>query len=123
MKPSAGQHKSSKKTATPDHNLKSNENAVNVKRKEYVEKLAIQLDEWNAEIALFKAKADKATAEAKIEYYEITKGLKEMHALAWTKLEEMKTASDEAWEEIKNGAEKAWSEVKNAFVNASSKFI
>lgn len=38
------------------------------KQKANEEKLAAQLGEWNAQLAMCKAKANKATAEAKIEY-------------------------------------------------------
>ena len=92
------------------------------KRKAYEEKLAAQLEEWNAQLALFKAKADKATAEAKIEYYEITEALQHKHDEARTKLQELKAAGDEAWEDLKAGAENAWIEVKTAFHSAASKF-
>jgi hypothetical protein len=40
---------------------------------------------------------------------------------ALTKLQELKTAGDEAWEDIKTGAEKAWSEVKTAYHEAISR--
>ena len=39
-----------------------------------------------------------------------------------TKLQELKTAGDEAWEDLKTGAEKAWAEVKTAYHEASSRF-
>ena len=39
------------------------------KRKAYEEKLDAQLKEWSAQIALLKAKADNAKADAKIEYH------------------------------------------------------
>ena len=92
------------------------------KRKAYEEKLAAQLEEWNAQIALFKAKGDKAVAETKIEYYEITKDLQRKHDEARTKLQELMAASEDGWEEIKTGAENAWIEVKNAFHAAAAKF-
>ncbi|HUU27659.1 MAG TPA: coiled coil domain-containing protein [archaeon] len=92
------------------------------KRKAYEEKLAAQLEEWDAQLALFKAKADKAKAEAKIEYYEITEALQLKHDKARTKLQELKAAGDEAWEDLKAGAENAWIEVKTAFQRAASKF-
>jgi len=38
------------------------------------------------------------------------------------KLQELKTAGDEAWEAVKEGAEKAWAEVKTAYHDAASKF-
>ncbi len=92
------------------------------KRKAYEEKLDAQLEEWNAQIALLKAKADKAKAEAKIEYYKNIEALQRSQDEARTKLHELKTAGDEAWEDLKTGAEKVWAEVETAFQNALSKF-
>jgi predicted ATP-binding protein involved in virulence len=96
--------------------------AMNKKRKAYEEKLDAQLDEWNAQIHLLKARADKAKAEAKIEYYKTIDALQHRQDEARTKLHELKTAGDEAWEDLKTGAEKAWDEVKSAFHDAISKF-
>jgi len=92
------------------------------KRKAYEDKLDAQLAEWNAKIDLLKAKADKATAEAKIEYYKTIESLQHKQADAKAKLQELKTSGDEAWEDIKAGAEKAWTEVKDAYHDASSRF-
>lgn len=92
------------------------------KRKAYEEKLDAQLEEWNAQIALLKARADKARAEAKIEYYKTIEALQGKQDEAVTKLQELKTAGDEAWEDLVTGAEKAWDEVKAAFHSAASKF-
>ena len=95
---------------------------MNDKRKAYEEKLDAQLEEWNAQIALLKARADKTKAEAKIEYYKTIEALQHKKDEAGTKLRELKTAGDEAWEDLKTGAEKAWDEVKTAFHIAASKF-
>ena len=92
------------------------------KRKAYEEKLDAQLEEWNAQIALLKARADKAKAEAKIEYYKTIEALQHKQDEARANLHELKTAGDEAWEDLKTGAEKAWAEVKAAFHSAASKF-
>ncbi len=92
------------------------------KRKAYEEKLDAQLKEWNAQIDLLKARADKARAEAKIEYYKTIEALQSKQNEAVTKLQELKTAGDEAWEDLVTGADKAWDEVKAAFHNAASKF-
>ena len=95
---------------------------MNDKRKAYEEKLDAQLEEWNAHIALLKARADKAKAEMKIEYYKTIEALQRRQDEARAKLDELKTAGDEAWEDLKTGAEKAWDEVKAAFHSAASKF-
>ena len=92
------------------------------KRKAYEEKLEAQFEEWNAQIALLKAKADKAKADAKIEYYKSIEALEHKQEVAGTRLHELKTAGDEAWEDVKTGAEKAWDEVKAAYHSAASKF-
>ena len=92
------------------------------KRKAYEEKLDAQLKEWSAQIALLKAKADNAKADAKIEYYKTIEALQHKQDEAGTKLHELKNAGDEAWEDLKTGAEKAWEEVKTAFQSAVSKF-
>ena len=95
---------------------------MNNKRKAYEEKLDAQLKEWNAQIDLLKAKADKAKAEAKIEYYKTIEAVQRKQNDAAAKLKELKTAGDDAWEDIKSGAEKAWAEVKTAYHDASSRF-
>ena len=92
------------------------------KRKAYEEKIDAQLEEWSAQIALLKARADKARAEAKVEYYKTIEALQHKQDEARTKLHELKTAGDEAWEDLKTAAEKAWDEVKAAFHSAASKF-
>lgn len=91
-------------------------------RKAYEEKLDAQMKEWNAQIELLRAKADKAKAEVKIEYYKTIEALQRKQNDAKAKLQELKTAGDEAWEDLKTGAEKAWAEVKTACHDASSRF-
>jgi hypothetical protein len=92
------------------------------KRKAYEEKLDAQINELNAQLALLKAKADKAKAEAKIEYYTTIEALQHKRDIAKAKLHELKASGDDAWEVVKAGAEKAWAEVKTAYHDAASKF-
>jgi multidrug resistance efflux pump len=80
------------------------------------------LKEWSAEIALLKAKADKAKAEVKIEYYKTIETLQGKQDAAKMKLQELRTAGDDAWEDLKTGAENVWTEVKTAFQSAASRF-
>ncbi len=92
------------------------------KRKAYEEKLDAQVNEWNAQITLLKAKAENAKADAKIDYYKSIEALEHKQGEAKAKLQELKTAGDEAWEDVKAGLEKAWAEVKTAYQDATSKF-
>jgi len=91
------------------------------KRKAYEEKLDAQLKEYNAQIALLKAKAENAKAGAKIDYYKTIDALEHKQDKAKTKLQELQTAGDGAWEAVKTGAEKAWAEVKTAYHDAASR--
>ena len=95
---------------------------MNDKRKAYEDKLDAQLKEWSAQIALLKAKADNAKADAKIEYHKTIETLQRKQNDAGKKLQELKAAGDEAWGDIKTGAEKVWAEVKAAYHDASSRF-
>ena len=92
------------------------------KRKAFQEKFDAQLKEWSAEIALLKAKADKAKAEVKIEYYKTLETLQGKQDVARTKLKELRSAGDDAWEDVKAGAENVWTEIKAVFQNAASRF-
>jgi multidrug resistance efflux pump len=92
------------------------------KRKAYEEKVDAQLKEWSAQIALLKAKADTARAEAKIEYYKTIETLQSKQDAARTKLQELRAAGDDAWEDLKTGSEKVWADVKTAFQSSVSRF-
>jgi predicted ATP-binding protein involved in virulence len=92
------------------------------KRKAYEEKLDTQLKEWDAEIALLKAKAENAKSDAKIDYYKTIETFEHKQDKAKTKFQELKTSGDEAWEAVKGGMEKTWAEVKAAYHDAVSKF-
>ncbi len=91
------------------------------KRKAYEEKFDAQLKEWNAQIALLKAKAENAKADAKVDYYKTIEALEKKQDKAKTMLQELKTAGDEVWEDVKAGAENAWTEFKTAYHEAASK--
>jgi predicted ATP-binding protein involved in virulence len=67
-------------------------------RKAYEEKLDAQLKKWKSQIAVLKAKAEKAKADTKMDYYTIIQALEHKRDEARTKLQELKTAGDEAWE-------------------------
>jgi len=96
--------------------------AMTDKRKAYEEKLDAQLKEWNAQIALLKAKAENAKADAKIDHYKTIETLQAKQDAARTKLQELRNAGDDAWEDIKTGAENVWTEVKVVFQSAASRF-
>lgn len=88
----------------------------------YVQKLKARLDEWSGEIDSLKVKADEASADAKIEYYEQIEELHNRQEDVRNKLEELEKAGDDAWEDLKAGAESAWDALNQAVSSAMSRF-
>ena len=91
-------------------------------RKAYEEKLDAHLEEWNSRIIVLKAKADKAKADTKKDYYKVIQALEHKRDEARTKLQELKAVGDEAWEDHKTGVEKVWDAFQTAFHGAAENF-
>jgi chromosome segregation ATPase len=88
----------------------------------YEKKMQAQLDEWDADITKLKAQADKAKADAQLEYFKQIEELRERQQRAQEKLTEIRQASDTAWEDMKAGAENAWDSLADAMRAARSRF-
>ena len=92
-------------------------------RKEaYEKKIQAQLEEWGAEIDKLKARADRAQADAQLEYSEQIEELRSMRDNANEKLSELRSASDDAWEHLKSGIDGAWDSLSNAMKSAKDRF-
>ncbi len=91
-------------------------------KKAYQKKLQAQLDEWSVEIEKLQAKADKAEADAQLEYYKEIEELRSMQEAASSKLAELKDAGDDAWEDLKAGLDSAWNSLGNALRSATNRF-
>jgi hypothetical protein len=88
----------------------------------YQQKLEAQLAEWNVAIDKLKAKADKAEAEAQIEYYKQIEDMQVKQEAAREKLTELKEAGEGGWEDLKVGLESAWNSLGDAVKSATSRF-
>lgn len=84
-------------------------------RKIFESKLEAQLAQWKAEIDVLKAKAKRTEVDAMVNYDKVIENLQHKHSEAGTRLQQLKTASDEAWESLKTSTEKAWEEIKGLF--------
>lgn len=80
----------------------------------YRQKWEAQFKECDAKLDVLHAKAQKATAEARIRYENELQSLKSKRAAAHKALEELGSRSESAWEDLKDGAEKAWDEMSKA---------
>ena len=88
----------------------------------YEKKLEAQLKEWEAKLDLLSAKAQKATADARIKYENELESLRSKRAAARKTLEELGKRSENAWEDMKVGAEKVWDEMSKAIDKAATRF-
>lgn len=88
----------------------------------YKQKMAAQLNEWNAQINLLEAKLENAGADLKIERAKQLHELRAKQRAASEKLTELEKAGGEAWEQVKTTADKIWDELKAGVAEAHAKF-
>lgn len=92
------------------------------KKESYQKKLQAQLDEWSAETDKLRAKADKAGADAQLEYNKQIEELRSMQQAAIIKMAELKDANDDAWEDLRAGMDSAWNSIGNALKAATTRY-
>ncbi len=88
----------------------------------YKQKMAAQLNEWNAQISLLEAKVKNAGADMKVKHAEQLQELRAQQHAAIEKMKELEKASGEAWEQVKQTADKMWDDLKAGVASAQSKF-
>ena len=89
---------------------------------EYIRRMQVKLEEWNADIDALTAKGSEVSADLKSEYAEQIDALKTKQATARRKIEEMQKSGESAWEDLKAGLELAWNAVSEAVDSAKSRF-
>jgi len=92
------------------------------KRDEYVEKLKGQLDQWNAEVAKWDAKAQNAQAGARAEYDKHLNELRRRRDQALEQMKRLQAATGDAWVDLVRGADEAWAKMREALEKARSHF-
>lgn len=88
----------------------------------YQKKMEARLAELDAEIDRLKARAKAAEADAQLEYTRDLSELRQHRDEAIRKLEQLRSASDDAVDDFVAGVENAWKELKDAVGRASSRF-
>jgi len=95
---------------------------MGTKRDAYVEKLQGNIAKWNGEIDEFQAKADKAKADAQVEFHKQIAEIKEKRQALEAKITDLKNAADEAWEDVKAGVDVSRQILGQAIHTAKSRF-
>jgi hypothetical protein len=91
-------------------------------RDAYVEKMKAQLDQWNADIAKWEARAHEVQADANATYAKHMESLRQQRDQAAYQLKLMQSASGDAWQDMVRGADEAWARMREAFEKAGSHF-
>jgi hypothetical protein len=86
----------------------------NAKRDLYKQKYDAQLTEFEAKISGFKASAEKATAQAKLDMKPTFDAINEKFEHAKAHAKEMQAMAEDKLDEGEKVAEKAWSDLKAA---------
>ena len=92
------------------------------KRDEYVDKLKGQLDQWNAEVAKWEAKAQNAQAGARAEYDKHLNELRRRRDQALEQMKRLQAATGDAWVDLVRGADEAWAKMREALEKSRSHF-
>ena len=89
---------------------------------EYIDKLALQLKEWSAQIDLLSAKMDKSAGMVKLKYVEDVNALHAKQHEAGERMKELMEANGDAWESAKETTDKIWEDLRTGLADAVSKF-
>ncbi|MGR9099369.1 MAG: hypothetical protein ACU826_02270 [Gammaproteobacteria bacterium] len=92
------------------------------KKDAYLQKMHAKLDEWDANLAILKAKLSAARADVRIKLNAEIENLETQRAQLKQKLEDLENAGENAWEDIREGVESAWDRVTAGFKDAADRF-
>lgn len=85
------------------------------KRDEYIAATKLQLDELNATLSKLEAKAKEVKEDARDQYHEEMRKLRQQSKLAVGRFDEMKAAGEESWEAMVAEMEKVRDAFKHSF--------
>lgn len=88
----------------------------------YKQKMAAQLEEWDAQIDLLEAKVRNVAADMRLKRADELQELRAKQHTAATKMKELEISGGEAWEQVKETADLIWADLKDGVAAAHSKF-
>lgn len=92
-------------------------------RKEYIQTLHNEIDEWNKQIDRLTARAGLVEDEYRQELQKQLDELKQQRAAIEGQVEKLSTSSAEAWEDLKSGIDSAWEKMNEAVGSAATSFL
>jgi hypothetical protein len=91
-------------------------------REAYQEQVKAQIKELEARIDLLKTKAERAKADAKVEYHQRIDELNGQRKAVQSKLQILVDSGKDAWQDLKGGVDRALGELRSAVENALTHF-
>ncbi|MDP6924949.1 MAG: hypothetical protein QGI94_09215 [Candidatus Scalindua sp.] len=85
-------------------------------------KLEVELSEWDDKIKRFEIQAQKATLENKLEYIEHVAHLKSKQKIARKKHEELEQVHESVWEGLRDGIDSIFDDMLSYTEAVMSKF-
>ncbi|WP_305043349.1 hypothetical protein [Geoalkalibacter sp.] len=95
---------------------------TNEKKDAYRKKIEAQIEEWDAQIDVLKARAKKAGAEMQLKLERQIEELKARREDVRGHLAELHKAGDDAWHKVREGLDKALGEFKGAWDKIKERF-
>ena len=92
------------------------------RKDEYCTTMESEIKKWNAEVDSLNAKGKQMTTDARVAYDTQIKAMQADRDLAYSKLQEMRTANESAWQHMQSGVDAAWASMKNGLDKAASQF-
>jgi hypothetical protein len=89
---------------------------------EYVAKLKAQIDQWNAQLKDWEAKAAQAQDRVREQYLRQLGEVAAQRERVLVELRRVQAASMNAWQDMMRGADQAWKSMHEAFERARSEF-
>ena len=92
------------------------------KKDEYFAAMESEIKKWDAEVDRLNAKGKQMSADIRVRYDTQVKAMRADRDLAYSKLQELRTANESAWQHMQSGVDAAWASMKNALAKASSQY-
>ena len=92
------------------------------KKDEYCATMESEIKKWDEEVDKLNAKGKQVSADLRVGYDTQLKAMRADRDLAYSKLQEVRTANESAWQHMQAGMDAAWNSMKNALDKAASQF-
>jgi hypothetical protein len=92
------------------------------KKDEYCATMESEIKKWDGEVDKLNAKGEQVSADLRVGYDTQLKAMRADRDLAYSKLQEVRTANESAWQHMQAGVDAAWNSMKNALDKAASQF-